>query len=98
MWGNIACEALGKKKCLQLSYDGFSRLVEVHAVGVTKEGNGIMRVFQVAGGSNGGQPVGWKLLRLDEAFSASISNEPSQAPRPGYARGDKAMLHITCQI
>lgn len=98
MWGNIACDALRQGKCLQLSYDGFTRLVEVHAVGTTKDGNGIMRVFQVAGGSNSGERMGWKLMRLDEAFAAKISDEPSQAPRQGYVRGDKAMAYVSCQL
>jgi hypothetical protein len=57
-----------------------------------------MRVWQVRGGSNSGERTGWKLLRLDEAFSAHVIDEKSEAPRRGYVRGDKAMLVIRCQI
>jgi hypothetical protein len=40
MWAQVACEALQSGQVLELGYDGFTRSVEVHAVGVTKEGNG----------------------------------------------------------
>lgn len=97
MFAGQACEALAAGKCLELRYSGFSRVVEVHAVGVSTAGNEVMRAWQVRGGSVSGEPVGWKLMRLDEALSAAIINEPSQAPRHGYARGDKGMASISCQ-
>ena len=93
-----ACNALREGKCLELRYDGFTRIVEVHAVGVTKEGHDVMRVWQVRGGSVGKESVGWKLLRLDEAFSPRLTDEKSEAPRRDYKRGDEAMRLISCQI
>lgn len=90
--------ALQQGKCLRVTYKGYSRLVEVHAVGETKAGSGIMRVYQVDGGSESGQPVGFKLMTLSEVDSASVSDRASEAPRPGYKKGDSAMLHITCQL
>jgi hypothetical protein len=98
MWKSVACEALRKGKCLELRYDGFSRIVEVHAVGTSKEGNNLMRVWQVRGGSVSNERSGWKLLRLDEAFGASVTDEKSEAPRHGYKRGDEAMRFIDCQV
>lgn len=98
MWINEACEALNSGKCLELRYDGYSRVVEVHAAGYTKNDNAIMRVWQVRGGSVHGERTGWKLMRLDEAASAHVINEPSGAPRHGYKRGDSAMARIACEI
>jgi len=95
---NTACQALRERKCLELRYDGFSRVVEVHAAGYSKEGNALMRVWQIRGGSVSGERTGWKLFRLDEALSAHVIEEPSQAPRKGYKRGDPAMATITCQL
>lgn len=98
MWRPVACDALRSGRCLELRYDGYFRLVEVHAVGATKDGNDIMRVWQVRGGSNSGERQGWKLMRLDEAFTAVVTDEKSEAPRRGYKRGDVAMTIIHCQI
>ena len=98
MLHTVACTALRAKKCLELRYDGFTRVVEVHAVGVTKDGNEVMRVWQVRGGSNSRKPAGFKLLRLDEAFTAHMTDEQSNAPRPDYKRGDPAMKIIYCEV
>jgi hypothetical protein len=98
MWRSVASEALASGHVLELRYDGYIRRVEVHAVGITKDGNAIMRVWQVSGGSVSNERVGWKLLRLDEAAGASVTSERSQAPRRGYKRGDKPMARIIRQL
>lgn len=98
MWSKQACEALERGVLLELRYDGFSRWVEVHAVGITKDRNEIMRVWQVRGGSISGERTGWKLMRLDEASGAHITAEASHAPRPGYRKNDSAMAMIIRQV
>ena len=98
MWVQVACEALRSGHVLELRYDGYARMVEVHAVGFTKEDNAIMRVWQISGGSASNEPVGWKLLRLDEATGAIVTHQKSLAPRPGYKPGDAVMKLITCQL
>jgi hypothetical protein len=95
---NVACRGIDERKCLELRYDGFVRVVEVHAAGYTKDDNAIMRVWQLRGGSVSGEPIGWKLFRIDETFTAHIIDEPSGAPRNGYKRGDRAMTRIIRQI
>ncbi len=84
--------------CLKLQYDGYSRLVEVHAVGESKTGNICMRVFQVGGGSVSGETSGWKLMIIDKAYTIHLTTTPSEAPRPGYARGDRGMTVIYGEI
>ena len=98
MHSETACEALRKGLCLELRYNGYSRIVEVHAVGISTAGNPVMRAWQVRGGSVSNEPVGWKLMRLDEAVGAVLTNEKSDAPRSGYKPGDKGMQQITCQL
>lgn len=98
MWTDTACKALSEGRVLELRYDGYIRCVEVHAVGWSKEGNAIMRCWQISGGSVSGEPIGWKLMRLDEAIGAVISARRSDAPRAGYRHNDRAMRRIACQL
>lgn len=91
MLASTACEALREGQCLELRYDGYVRIVEVHAVGRSQANHLLMRVWQVRGGSVGGEEVGWKLLRLDEIRSVRFIQEKSAAPRRGFNRDDPAM-------
>lgn len=95
---DTALQAMQEHRCLKLGYDGFSRLVEVHAVGVSTAGNDCMRVYQVEGGSVSGERQGWKMMVFDKTFSASVSDVPSQAPREGYAPNDRGMTTIHGQL
>jgi hypothetical protein len=52
----------------------------------------------VSGGSVSNEPVGWKLLRLDEATEAVVTHQKSLAPRVGYKPGDPVMRQMTCQL
>ncbi|RWE85529.1 MAG: hypothetical protein E5W28_01255 [Mesorhizobium sp.] len=93
-----ACAALREGRVLEIRYDGYFRAVEVHAVGFTKDGNAVMRVWQVRGGSASNERVGWKLLRFDEAVNFGLLEEPSQAPRQGYNRNDPIMTQFVCRL
>jgi hypothetical protein len=95
---DLAIASLQAGICLELRYDGFSRIVEVHAVGISTAGNPCMRVYQVRGGSVSGEPVGWKMMTFDKAFSMHLTEEVSQAPRKGYAKNDRGMSNIFAQL
>jgi hypothetical protein len=97
MWWHVACEALQKGVCLEISYDGHSRTVEVHAVGTSTAGNPVMRAFQVRCTKPGGNGV-WRLFRLDKTWRFALGNERSQAPRGGYRPNDEDIAFIRCQI
>lgn len=98
MTTDVFCNAISSSKCLEIYYDDFNRIIEVHAVGFTKDNYPVARVWQVSGGSQSGASAGWKLLRLDRVSSIKVSAQKSEAPRSGYKPGDSAMARIVCQL
>lgn len=94
----LAVEAIAQGLCLSLAYQGHARIVEVHACGLSTAGHEAMRVWQVEGGSRSGRPSGWRMMRLDEVEEAFLTDIPSLAPRPGYARDDKGMARLDAQV
>ena len=95
---NSAIAAFNAGVRLELRYDGFNRIVEVHAIGISTAGNPCMRVWQVRGGSVSNEPVGWKMMTLDKAFSMHMTEEVAQVPRQGYAKNDRGMRTIHAQL
>jgi hypothetical protein len=85
---HVACEALRSGHVFELRYDGYSRSVEVHAVGFTKEDNPIMRVWQIGGGNVSNEPRSsvWLVtlahllvIRIAYAFATVITSADSGA-------------------
>lgn len=94
----IISNAIATGRCLTFSYHGYTRLVEPHTLGTGSAGQGLMRGYQVGGGSDSGEPVGWKLFRTDEMLGVELATQASKAPRPGYRRGDRAMSRIHAEV
>ena len=55
-------DAISRLDMLELSYDGYVRCVEPHAYGRSDTGHDVLRCWQVSGGSDANDSVGWKLL------------------------------------
>jgi hypothetical protein len=98
MLQRMACEALNKRVCLSLNYGHYSRVVEVHTVGINDLDHPIISVWQVSGGSESNERTGWKTLLLSEATSVALTDIRSEAPRKGYRRDAKQFMVISGQI
>lgn len=90
-------EAIRDTKVLELRYHGYSRIVEPHAYGLDKDGNEVLRCFQSSGGSENGERVGWKFMKVRDVVPLHASNQ-TFTPRSEYRRNDKTMARIFIQI
>jgi hypothetical protein len=98
MRAELACEAIQRGCCLELYHGGWTRTVEVHAVGYARNQELVMRVWQTRASRNAMEAAGWKLLRLEDIDRADICGTLSEAPRIGYNRDDEAMARIICRV
>ncbi len=85
--------AIENKMVLEFQYFSDIRRVEPHCVGLGKDGQPLLRAFQISG-----QPRQWKLFRLDRARHVQPTNDNFSGPRPEYRRNDKAMVKIIKQL
>jgi len=90
--------AIQGKAQLTFTYDGFQRVVELHTYGVDTKGHTALRAYQVSGGSESGEYVGWKLFHVDQMRQVSIASNHFLAPRPKYKRGDSSFQVIHAQL
>ncbi|MBL0162512.1 MAG: hypothetical protein IPP82_02345 [Xanthomonadales bacterium] len=91
-------QAISAKHLITFSYDGFMRTVEPHTYGIDGKGHEALRAFQVAGGSNSGEFVGWKLFHISEMGGITVLPTTFHNARHGYKRGDKAFSRIYAQL
>lgn len=94
MFIETAREALTSGRVLDLHFDRFSQCIEVHAIGRHRYGQPTVLGWVVADSSIPKQRDGWKLIRLDRALSAAVSDVNSIAPRPGYTHGREALAEV----
>ena len=90
--------AIQARRLLTFTYDGFRRTVEPHTYGTDRKGHKALRAYQVGGGSESGEFVGWKLFHVHEMHGISAAPQAFQGPRPNYKRGDQAFARIEAQL
>jgi hypothetical protein len=90
-------EAIDSQRVVELRYHGYARTVEPHAYGRDKNGDEVLRCFQVSGGSESGERTGWKLLKVADVYSIHAEKATFHT-RDGYRKNDKAMEYIFRQL
>jgi hypothetical protein len=90
-------EAIRKRRYLIFTYKGIARVVQPAAIGVSREGNEVLRCFQTEGAHNT-DGHDWVLCTLSKISGLGVPGEKFEAPPPGYNRGDKGMVKIYVEL
>ena len=88
---NVLVNAVLERQVMRINYAPGWRTVEPHTIGYGSEGQILLRAYQTEGASASGEPVNWKLFRLDQLDSVEQANMTFLEARPGYRRGDSVM-------
>ena len=91
-------EAIRTQHLLTFNYDGYMRTVEPHTYGTDRKGNRALRAYQVGGGSESGERVGWKIFHERDMKGLAVLPHSFQEPRPGYNRVDQLFARIEAQL
>ena len=90
--------AIKNKKLLAFNYGGYSRVVQPHILGIDTRGNLSLSGYQVGGGSNSGESIGWKMFHLDGIRKLQLLDEHFHNPNPLYNRQDPLFIQIHAQL
>jgi hypothetical protein len=90
--------AIRNRQLISFAYGGYQRTVEPHTCGVDTKGHQALRAYQISGGSESGEYVGWKLFHVSEMRSLTVLPQQFVGPRHGYKRGDRAFSVIHAEL
>jgi hypothetical protein len=93
----LIIDAINTLQVLKFTYSGIDRVVEPHAIGISRTGKVLLRCFQTLGGhvTPGHE---WDLCELRKISNLRVSSDYFQGPRPGYRKGDSHMASIFAQL
>ena len=90
-------DAIKDRRVLKFRYKGIDRVVEPHAVGVSRTGKDVLRCYQTAG-RHITDGHSWDLCSLSSIFSLVVTEDVFSGERAGYSRGDKQMQRIYAEL
>lgn len=92
----LLCRAIRERRVVRFYYDGGNREVEPHCHGCSKDNNDLLRGYQISGYSSSGEPVGWKMFRLDRISGLVVTETTFRGARPEYDPQDNRMATVYC--
>jgi hypothetical protein len=99
MYSPAICQAIDSRRLIRFHYnDQTERTIEPHAYGVNRGQREVLLAYQVAGASRSGEPTGLRLFVVVEMSQLTLLEETFSEPRDGYARDNKIMHQIFCQL
>ncbi len=90
------CSAIENRQVLAFNYDGYPRVVEPHAYGLSKTGKDMLRAYQVAGESKSDPTLGWRPFLVKKIKNLTILDQTFTGTRPLYNPEDKSMVRVYC--
>lgn len=93
------CAAINGRRLISFVYDGHHRTAIPAAYGKHETtGNEVLRGYQT-GGTSSSRPVPlWDLFLVEKIMNYTILDETFDADPPSYARDDRHMSEIYCQL
>lgn len=90
--------AIANRHLLAFSYGDYPRIVEPHTFGIIRGGRHALCGFQVGGGSQSGQGIGWKTFYVADMSGPTELKRSFARPRPEYRKGDRGFATILTEL
>jgi len=93
----VICDAIRLRHVIRLVYRGGVREVEPYVYGRGSAGDELLRAYQLRGVSRS-STTGWKMFRVENISSVSVTFEPFAPSRAGYDPADAVITFVNCRI
>ncbi|WP_084336328.1 hypothetical protein [Pseudomonas indica] len=94
---DLITNAIRNQQVLSFTYDSLPRIVEPHALGISRAGNNVLRCYQTQG-RHITPGHDWDLCEVAKMKDLQLTGNCFNGPRPGYKRGDKHMAQIFAEL
>lgn len=95
---NLICQAVRTKRILRFYYDSGYREVAPFYYGMGKDGNELLRAYQLKGASKSGETVGWKLFSVNEISRLTLTGDNFLGTIADYNSNDPVMIKCFCKV
>jgi hypothetical protein len=94
---NLLTDAINNRMKISFTYSGITRIGSPAALGTSRQGNEVLRIYQTEGGHVNPNHE-WDLCLVSEISSAVTTGEVFNIDPPGYKKGDKGMSSIYTEL
>ena len=94
----IICDAIRAKRLLRFVYEGYERIVEPHAHGISTANHEILSGYLVGGWSGSKPEPGWRNYLVREMHDVQALAEGFDGPRARYNAFDRQLRQIFCRL
>ncbi len=92
------CDAIAEGRLLRFRYSALVRIVEPYSHGFNLKRREVLRGFQIRGGSQSGEEIGWKFFLVERMTDVAVLSSSFRNARPGSAEAANELIIIHCQM
>jgi hypothetical protein len=94
----LICDAIRARRLIRFVYDGYERIAEPHAYGISTANHEVVSAYLVGGWSASEGAPGWRKYLVRDMHDIHALAETFAAPRPGYNPDDRQMGQVFCRL
>jgi hypothetical protein len=94
----LICDAIRARRLIRFVYDGYERVAEPHAYGISTANHEVVSAYLVGGWSASEGAPGWRKYLVRHMHDIHALAETFPGPRDGYNPEDRQLRQVFCRL
>src|SRR5688572_30962895 len=94
----LICDAIRARRLIRFVYDGYERVAEPHAYGISTANHEVVSGYLVGGWSASEGAPGWRKYLVHQMHDIHALAETFPGPRGGYNPEDRQLRQVFCRL